>query len=103
MHNNNYGLHKTPQFETWFNNQSKLDKWRILERFARIVEYSHLGDHKYVDDGVWELRWCNGRRVYYGYLKALDIVVVLGGGKNGQKRDIASAKKIFKEYKKAYG
>lgn len=100
MNRNRGGFHKAPEFEKWFNGQAQIDQYHILERFSRIMLYGNFGDYKYIG-GIWELRWKNGRRVYYGYLHELDIVVLLGGNKNGQKRDIARAKKIFKKYEEA--
>lgn len=98
MYRRTNGFYKTPAFEKWFKKQCQIDQSQILERFSRIMLYQNFGDYKYLDSGIWELRWKNGRRIYYGYLHALDIVIILGGNKNGQKRDIAQAKKIFKEY-----
>lgn len=102
MYRKSFGYHTTPEFDEWFNKQPDLDQWHIGERLSLIATEGHFGDRKYLDHDVYELRWKNGRRVYYGYLKALNIVIILGGNKNGQKRDIARAKRIFKNYE-AYG
>jgi putative component of toxin-antitoxin plasmid stabilization module len=46
-----------------------------------------------------ELRWKNGTRVYFAYYVdeiGRTIVVILGGSKKTQKRDILKAKRILK-------
>lgn len=101
MYKKNAGFYKTLEFEKWFNAQPQIDKWYILESFSRIMADGYFDDHRWLGDGLWELKWQNGRRVYYGYIPSLDIVVVLGGNKNDQKRDIARAKKIFKKFQEA--
>jgi putative addiction module killer protein len=57
----------------------------------------HFGDHKSVskDNSVWELRWASGRRVYYSIIKETNVLLLLGGNKNGQNKDIAKAKKVL--------
>ncbi len=47
---------------------------------------------------VWELKWKNGRRIYYAYLPESSIFILLGGVKNGQSKDITYAKRLFKKY-----
>lgn len=44
---------------------------------------------------IWELKWVGGRRIYYAYLPAQKILLLLGGNKNGQDKDIKQAKKIY--------
>jgi putative addiction module killer protein len=65
---------------------------------SRIQCAGHFGNHKLLSDAIWELKWLNGRRLYYAYLADIDLVLLLGGNKNGQSKDIAKAKKIFKKY-----
>ncbi len=44
------------------------------------------------------MHWKNGRRIYFSYIAELDIVLLLGGNKNGQDKDIKKAKNILKKY-----
>ena len=57
-------------------------------RIARIEENNHLGDWKYIGDGLAELRWKNGRRVYFTKLKDKIILLLIGGYKNAQKKTL---------------
>lgn len=60
----------------------------------------YFGEHKTLDHThtVWELKWKNGRRVYYTTVYQYKILLLLGGNKNGQDRDIQTAKKIYARY-----
>ena len=58
----------------------------------------HFGDVKPIGDGVSEMRWANGRRVYYVLVPERNMLLLLGGYKNGQKKDIKRAKKICEKY-----
>jgi putative addiction module killer protein len=92
-----YRILLDPEFKDWLLLRAKKERLQIQERLDLIVTEGHFGDHKSVtdDDSVWELRWVNGRRVYYSYLPKTKIVVLLGGNKNGQKKDIAQASNIL--------
>ena len=69
-------------------------------RLTRVRD-GNFGDHKGVGEGVFELRIPKGPglRVYYG-LDGEDLVILLGGGdKSTQDKDIKEAKALWKEYK----
>ena len=71
---------------------------RIAKRIDRIAD-GNFGDAKSVGDGVSELRFAfgPGYRVYY--VQRGDVVVILlcGGDKSSQERDIERAKVMAKE------
>lgn len=79
-------------------------KGRAVVR-ARLnrVELGNFGDCKAVGDGVFELRvaFGPGYRVYFGKHGELVVVLLCGGDKGTQGRDIAKAKQLWKEYKDA--
>jgi putative addiction module killer protein len=93
-----YKLHKTPEYESWLLDQTDKEQAQISERLSKIELEGYFGAHKPVTDYIWELKWTNGRRLYYAYLAELDILLLLGGNKNGQDKDIPKAKKIFKKH-----
>lgn len=93
-----YKFFKTPEYIEWFEEQQNKAKVQINDRIFRIAEAGHFGICKKVEPDVWELKWANGRRVYYGYLAAYDILLLLGGNKNGQGKDIKQAKKALEKY-----
>ena len=64
-----------------------------VDRRLRRVEEGNFGDHKYLIDGIWELRidFGPGYRVYYGLRGAEVVVVLCAGDKGSQQRDIDRA------------
>jgi len=64
----------------------------VLRRVDRVAQ-GNFGDHKYCSDGVWELRIDVGigYRVYYGLREATVVILLAGGDKRSQSRDIANA------------
>lgn len=94
-------IFRATEFIEWFDQQTEKSKVQIDERLSKIQDEEYFGDHKYVGSGsaeVWELRWKNGRRVYYAYLPESSVFILLGGIKNAQSKDIARAKRLFKKY-----
>ena len=88
-------------FEDWlFNLKSLVYRSAVDARLTRIRD-GNFGDHKRVGEGVFELRLPlgPGLRIYYG-LVGEELVILLGGGdKSTQKRDIKAALKLWKRYK----
>ena len=93
-----YKLIKAPDFEKWYDEQPLKSKFQIDERLLHIVQDGYFGVHKDLTGIVWELKWKSGRRIYYAYLVEQNILLLLGGNKNGQDKDITQAKKIFRKY-----
>jgi putative addiction module killer protein len=87
----------TPEFQEWMTSRTKKERLQIQERLDLIATAGHFGDHHSVseDNSIWELRWANGRRVYYCFLPKTNILILIGGDKNGQKKDIARAGKVL--------
>ncbi len=71
---------------------------RVAERLRRL-SLGHAGDVKPVGDGVSELRidYGPGYRVYFVRRGEAIVVVLFGGDKASQVRDIARAKALAKE------
>lgn len=89
---------KTPEFHTWYSELSYKEKLKVDSRLERIEVFHHFGDFKYLSDGVAELRWKNGWRVYFARYSIDKILILLGGTKNGQKKDIEKAKNLLQRY-----
>lgn len=69
-------------------------------RIQRLSLTENFGDAKPVDDGVFEMRidYGPGYRLYYA-LRGKELVLLLvGGDKSSQQRDIAKAKRLNQEY-----
>jgi putative addiction module killer protein len=92
-----YTILNAEEYDDWLETHPLKSRLQVLDRLSRIREDGHFGDHKDVEDGIWELRWKNGRRVYYAYVPEMKIILLLGGNKNGQSKDIKKAKKILND------
>jgi len=90
-------------FANWFTKlRDQRAQQRIDGRLAR-VELGNFGDAKGVGEGVLELRvdYGPGYRVYLGR-DGLEVVILLcGGNKRRQDKDIAQAKEYWADYKGA--
>lgn len=89
-------------FDEWFDSlRDKKFQASVDARLAR-VRAGNFGDSKSVGGGVFELRISlgPGLRVYYG-LHGQQIVVLLGGGdKSSQVRDIRRAQQLWQQFTK---
>lgn len=93
-----YTILDTEEFTDWFNQQTSKQQVQIEKRLFNIETEGHFGESKYLEEGLWELKWENGRRLYYAYIQEEQILLLLGGNKNGQNKDINYAKKILRTY-----
>ncbi len=90
----------TEAFETWLRGlRNQRARIRILSRLERI-EDGNFGDHRSVGDGVSELRVNVGQgyRVYYTVRRNTVVILLYGGDKSSQRRDIRRAQRIASEF-----
>lgn len=92
-------IRKGPHFIEWLHCLTLKEQFQIDHRLDRIIEFNHLGDFHDLDEGIFELRWRNGWRVYF-YKDAItkDMILILGGHKNEQKKNIKQARSLFRRY-----
>lgn len=94
-----YEVFKTAEFDTWLLNlKDHVGKARIISRIERL-EQGNSGDAEPVGDGISELRVHSGPgyRVYYKQTGRTIILLLCGGDKSTQQRDIRRAKSIAAE------
>ena len=95
-----YDVVQTKEFERWHRG---LRDSRAVSRVTTAVERLQMGlagDYKSVGGGISEIRitYGPGYRLYYT-MKGKQLVILLcGGDKSRQKRDIARARKLKDEY-----
>lgn len=92
-----YDIEKTGQFDRWFRKlKDSQVKARIGLRFKR-VEQGNFGDHKQIDQNLFELRFFfgSGFRVYYTIKNFKVVLLINGGDKASQQEDIAKAKSLL--------
>ena len=93
-------VRQTKDFRRWLSKLDSQARARVGRRIRRIQTDGHFGDTKPVGDGVAELRvhFGPGYRVYYIQVDA--VVLLTGGDKGSQSRDIAKAKQLAAEWRK---
>ena len=89
---------RSAEFEIWLSNETAKIQALVEARIFRIEHYDHFGDAKHLGDGLSELRWKNGLRVYFARTGGRVILLLHGGGKNDQKNDIKKAQVLLKRY-----
>ncbi len=86
-------------FSQWFEGlRDKAAQFRIAVRIRRL-ELGNLGDVKPVGEGISELRiaYGPGYRVYLTQRGDTLVILLVGGDKSSQARDIERAKKLARE------
>jgi putative addiction module killer protein len=94
-----YQLEQTLIFVRWLKNLKDIKARTAIVLRLRQVQAGHLGDAKSLGDGVSELRLHHGPgyRVYFCKRGQRIILLLAGGDKSTQQRDIQRAKKLAKE------
>ena len=98
-----YFIEKTVEFDKWLRKLKDLRaKAKILFRIQKLESDGHFGDCKPVGEGVRELKinYAKGYRVYFNEKDGKIIILLIGGDKSTQQKDIEKAKEIFKKLKK---
>lgn len=92
---------QTDEFAKWLKRLKNADaRARILVRIQRLSLTKSFGDAKPVGDGVYEMRidYGPGYRLYYTKRGNELVLLLIGGDKSTQQKDIAKAKKLNQEY-----
>ncbi len=89
-------------FDAWFRRlKDAKAKARILARI-KSAELGNFGDCEPVGEGVSEMRvhFGPGYRVYFTRIGSVVYVLLCGGDKSSQKRDIERAKELAQDVRK---
>lgn len=86
-------------FEEWLQSIVDTKTRAIIRTRLNRVRMGNLGDAKSLGDSIYELRihYGPGYRVYFGEWDGTIIVLLCGGSKRGQNRDIRRAKEYWQE------
>lgn len=98
-----YRLLLTEEFEEWLKDETARSRYQIDTRLAKLRLDGYFGTKKNVSkeekgilkDQIWELKFNDGRRIYYAFFPEKNILLLLGGNKNVQSKDINKAKNLF--------
>jgi putative addiction module killer protein len=97
---NRYRLIETTEYAKWFFSIKDRSTKRYIDLHIRRLTQGNFRNVKPVGDGVFELRmyFGPGYRVYFVVEGGSLVILVFGGDKSGQKRDIERAKTIWHEF-----
>lgn len=95
-----YFIEKTAEFDKWFRKLNNLRaKAKILVRLQKLETEEHFGDCKPVGNGINELKinYAKGYRIYFKEINGKIIILLIGGDKSTQQKDIEKAKELAKQ------
>ena len=98
-----YFIEKTTEFDKWLRKLKDIRaKAKILFRIQKLEQDEHFGDCEPVGDGINELKinYAKGYRIYFEETDGKIIVLLIGGDKSAQQKDIEKAKAIWNKLKK---
>lgn len=93
---------KSGRFDKWLLNlKDGIAKACVVRRIENIEANNHLGDYKHIDGEIYEMRIfsSSGIRLYFAFNGKEIIILLQGGDKTTQQRDIQKAKDILKDYR----
>lgn len=96
-----FTIYSTRVFDDWVDGlQDRRAATKIFGRISR-AEDGNLGDVKSVGEGISEMRIHHGPgyRIYFTRRGEVVVLLLCGGDKSSQTRDIAEAKRLAKEWK----
>lgn len=87
-------------FEDWLSSLRDVEGRAIVRKRLNRVRLGNLGNTRSIGDGVWELKidFGPGYRVYFGEDGPRIVVLLMGGDKGSQERDILKAKEYWRDY-----
>lgn len=96
-------LESTREYRAWIEGLADAEgRWRVLRRVNRLME-GHPGSHRYLGKGLFELKIDvgPGYRVYYALHGSGRFVLLAGGDKSTQARDIRKAMELSRWFREA--
>lgn len=98
-----YFIEKTSVFDKWLRKLNDLRaKAKILFRIQKLEKDEHFGDFKPVGNGINELKvnYAKGYRIYFKETDGKIIILLIGGDKSTQQKDIEKANEIWNKLNK---
>lgn len=88
----------------WLNSLDSTMRKRINQRILRL-EDGNFGDFKKLSDDISELRFSFGKgyRVYYTEIENTIVLLINGGDKSAQSKDIKKAQELLNKWRSNNG
>ena len=89
-------------FSEWLDSLKDFDTQALIFQKLQRIKLGNFGDCKPIEEGLWEFRIHHkaGVRIYYARVGQRLLLIVGGGDKRSQQRDITKAKKYLEDYKR---
>ena len=91
------------EFNKWIRSlKDIIAKTRILRKIEQVENSGNFGDFKNLGDKICEMRIhiSKGYRLYFSVVNGELVILLCGGDKSTQQRDIQKAKEILQDYLK---
>ena len=90
-------------FSNWLASLKDARAVGIVRARLNRIRLGNFGDCEPIGNGVWELRidFGPGYRIYYGRQGSSVVVLLCGGAKRTQARDILTVQRYWKDYSDA--
>jgi putative addiction module killer protein len=94
-----YDIEITEEFDNWLDTIRDNKTRMVIVKRIRSMSLGALGETRSLTGGLFEakIRYGPGFRLYFASKGAKIIVLLCGGDKAAQKRDIAKAREMAKE------
>ena len=95
-----FEIQEAGQFSRWIRKLKDRKLRQVIINRIKMLSFGRFGDHKYLGDKISELRIHidKGYRVYFSMQEERIIILLCGGDKSSQTRDIKKAKNILKNW-----
>ncbi len=89
-------------FREWLDSLKDFDTQALVFQRLQRIKLGNFGDCKPIDEGLWEFRihHKSGIRIYYARVGQRLILIIGGGDKRSQQRDITKATKYLEDYRR---
>ena len=94
-------VERTDEYDGWINGlKDRAGRARVLMRVDRLI-HGNPGAHRNLEEGVSELKVDvgPGYRVYYAMRGEVLLLLLIGGDKSSQQKDIAKAFELNRSFK----
>ena len=90
-------------FQDWLKSLKDILAKKAIQKAVDRMEDGNLGDNRFCRDGVWEIRInvSAGYRIYYSISGQEIILLLCGGSKRTQQKDIDKAVEYLKKFKES--
>ena len=89
-------------YQEWLGGVRDVKTRLRITRCVDRVKQGNFGDHKFERDGVWEIRldFGPGYRVYYSMVGETLVLLLAGGDKSNQDKDLNKAVANLQDFKR---